>query len=81
MKQMLFTNWHTMRWIRLVSGLFLVVGSWQMHDIWLGAAAGLLLFQAITNTGCCGSGACQIPGPSPHKKPETKSEPLHEVVE
>jgi hypothetical protein len=80
MKQLLFTNWHMMRWIRLMAGLFLGVGSWQMHDLWLGLAAGLLLFQAITNTGCCGSGACQIPA-SPKQATRKQAEPVHEPVE
>ncbi|MCL6523213.1 MAG: hypothetical protein K6T34_01010 [Thermoflavifilum sp.] len=78
MKQLLFTNWHTMRWIRLISGLFLAVGAFQMHDIWLGLAAGLLLFQAATNTGCCASGACQIPIQQQPKQEDNKvQEPVN----
>lgn len=69
-----------MRWIRLISGLFLIVGSWQMRDVWLGLAAGILLFQAITNTGCCATGAC--PMPSSREQPiQKQAEPMPESIE
>ena len=54
-------NWHFMRWLRLAIGLFL---SWQMvqsPDVFTGLIAGVFLFQAITNTGCCGSSGCATP--------------------
>jgi hypothetical protein len=52
-KQVLFTDWHLMRW--------LMVQAIQRHDGFAGAIAIFLLFQVITNTGCCGSGGCDVP--------------------
>jgi len=69
-----------MRWIRLISGLFLIMGSWQMRDVWLGLAAGILLFQAITNTGCCATGACPMPS-SREQSTRKQAEPMPESIE
>ncbi len=55
---MLFTNWHFMRWLRLGIGLFFVWQVTQRPDILTGLIALFLLFQAVTNTGCCGAGGC-----------------------
>lgn len=60
-KQTLFTNWHFMRWLRLVFGIFFIVQAIQMHDLMVGVIAGFFLVTAITNTGCCGAGSCTIP--------------------
>lgn len=59
-RQTLFNGWHFMRWLRLVFGLFFLVQAVQAHDslMWLGA--GFFLFTSLTNTGCCGAGACNI---------------------
>ena len=57
----LLSNWHLMRWLRLAVGLFL---SWQMiqkPDVFTGLITGVFLFQAITNTGCCGASGCAVP--------------------
>lgn len=52
MKQLLFTNWHPMRWIRLAIGLFLIQQAIQYHEILLGFMALFFLFQAVFNSGC-----------------------------
>lgn len=39
MKQLLFTNWHAMRWIRLVIGLFFVQQAIQYHELLYGFIA------------------------------------------
>ena len=57
-KQMIFTNWHFMRWLRLVLGGFIAVQSIQNHDLVPGLIGAFFLYQAITNTGCCGSNGC-----------------------
>ena len=57
-KQTLLYNWDFMRTIRLLLGVFIAYQSVVMHDAFSGAIAGLLLFQAATNTGCCGSQGC-----------------------
>jgi hypothetical protein len=68
MKQLLFANWHTMRWIRLIIGLFLMQQAIQFHEILLGFMAIFFLFQAIFNTGC-GLNDCSI---STIKKPKNE---------
>ncbi len=59
--QTLTTNWHLMRWIRLIFGLFIGVQAILMHDALSGFLASIFLFQAVTNTGCCGSNGCSAP--------------------
>lgn len=59
MKQLLFTNWHAMRWIRLVIGLFFVQQAIQYHELLYGFIAVFFLFQAVFNTGCSLNG-CQV---------------------
>lgn len=60
-KQTLFTNWNFMRWLRLGFGLFLATQAVQFHDAFAGLIATFFLFQAATNTGCCGAGGCAVP--------------------
>mgnify|MGYP003385643801 FL=1 len=57
MKQLLFTNWHLMRWVRLAFALFLFAQAYITHE-WFFLAFGLFfLFQMIFNLGC-GSNGC-----------------------
>jgi len=56
-----FSDWNFMRWLRLGLGVFIGVQAFQMHDPVSGFIAAFFLFQAITNTGCCGSGGCAAP--------------------
>ncbi|GCC51529.1 hypothetical protein SanaruYs_17540 [Chryseotalea sanaruensis] len=57
----LFSNWHFMRWLRLGLGLFVAYQAFTLHDTFAGIIAGLFLFQAFTNAGCCGSVGCAVP--------------------
>jgi hypothetical protein len=67
MKQLLFTNWHAMRWVRLAFALFLFVQAYTNHQ-WFFIAFGLFfLFQAIFNLGC-GPNGCSIPNNKYSKK-------------
>jgi hypothetical protein len=59
MKQVLFTNWHAMRWIRLVIGLFFIQQAIQFHEFLFGVMAAFFLFQAVFNTGC-GLNNCSV---------------------
>lgn len=61
LKQMIFNDWHFMRWLRLGLGIFVAVQAIQMHDTLSGLIAFFFLYQAVTNTGCCGSGGCAVP--------------------
>jgi hypothetical protein len=62
MKEMLFTGWNFMRWLRLFIGLYIIANS-IIDKTYVFALFGLLFtFQAITNTGCgLGSGSCGTP--------------------
>lgn len=62
-KQTLFTGWHFMRWLRLGLGVFIAIQAIQTHDTLAGFIAAFFLFQAVTNTGCCGSNGCAVPTP------------------
>ena len=56
MKQVLFTNWHLMRFIRLALAVFLFYNAFETHE-WFYIAFGLFfLFQVIFNLGCSNNG-------------------------
>lgn len=59
MKQILLTNWHTMRWIRLGIGLFFMQQAIQFQEILFGFMCLFFLFQSVFNTGC-GLNGCAI---------------------
>lgn len=61
LKQTLFTGWHFMRWFRLGIAIFLGIQAIQMHHPVAGFVAAFFLFQALTNTGCCGVTGCAAP--------------------
>lgn len=77
-KQTLFTNWNFMRWVRLGLGLIIGIQAIQNHEPVLGLLSAFLLFQAITNTGCCGSNGCAVPRSkkATHKHEEIEFEEL-----
>lgn len=77
-KQTLFTNWNFMRWVRLGLGLIIGIQAIQNHEPVLGLLSAFLLFQAITNTGCCGSNGCAVPSSkkATHKHEEIEFEEL-----
>ena len=60
-KQRLTTNWHLMRLVRLGLGIMMVVMGIQGHDWAIGLFSVFFLYQAVTDTGCCGSGGCNTP--------------------
>lgn len=77
-KETLLTNWHFMRWLRLGMGLYAAVVALQLHDPLSGFIAALFLFQAVTNTGCCGAGGCAVPS-SKNNSAELKEVDFEEV--
>jgi hypothetical protein len=60
-KSTLFTNWHLVRILRLAFGVFILVQAITMRDALAGMISALFLFQAFTNTGCCGARGCTVP--------------------
>ena len=75
---MLLSNWHFMRWLRLVLGLYLVWQAARRPDIFTGLVAAFFLFQAITNTGCCGAAGCTVPRKKP-AEPNTDEAVYEEI--
>ena len=63
-KQRIFSNWDFMRFLRLALAVFILVEAWMHSDLLVGAVAGILLFQAVVNVGCCGVSGCEIKQPS-----------------
>jgi len=60
MKQILFTNWHITRWVRLAFALFLFAQAYITQD-WFFILFGIFFFvQAIFNF-VCGINGCSIP--------------------
>ena len=61
LKEKGLTNWHLVRIMRLGIGVMLVVMAIQAKDWAMGLFGGFFLYQALTNTGCCGSQECYTP--------------------
>lgn len=68
-KQTLMTDWNFMRVFRLGVGIFFAVQAITTRDIFSGLIAVFFLYQAVTNTGCCGSQGCSttLPKNNPDK--------------
>lgn len=60
MKQLLSSNWHIMRIVRLLFGIFLIFQAVETHQYIFFAFAAFFLFQALFNQGCSANG-CEIP--------------------
>ena len=60
-KQTLLTNWNFMRFLRLGIGIYIAVQSIETQSIFSGIVAVFFIYQAVTNTGCCGSNGCDVP--------------------
>ena len=61
LKQKLFTNWHLVRIMRLGIGIMFLVMGFQGRDWAIGLFSIFFLYQAVTDTGCCGSQGCYNP--------------------
>ena len=70
---MLFTNWNFMRVLRLALGIFIAIQAVETKDALSGVIAAFFLFQAVTNTGCCGVNSCTTP------KTENDSDKTEEI--
>jgi hypothetical protein len=63
-KQTLFKNWSVMRLIRLGAALLIGYQAYLLHDKIAWALSGFFMFQALTNTGCCGVQSCNTLTPN-----------------
>lgn len=59
-KAALTSDWNFMRVFRLGLGLLVLVQSFVIGDYLFSAFGLFFVFQAVTNTGCCGASGCQI---------------------
>lgn len=60
-KQTLLTNWNLMRFLRLGIGIYIAVQAIETLSAFSGVVAVFFIYQAVTNTGCCGSNGCAVP--------------------
>jgi len=54
-------GWNLIRGLRLLIGAYFTVQAIETQEIFSGVIAAFFLYQAITNTGCCGANACAVP--------------------
>lgn len=57
----ILVGWNLIRWLRLVIGAYFAVQAIATQEIFSGVIAAFFLYQAITNTGCCGTSGCAVP--------------------
>jgi hypothetical protein len=57
-KNIIFSNWNFMRFLRLGLAAFVLVEAIRNYDVMFGVLASVLLLQAVFNVGCCSGGAC-----------------------
>ena len=60
-RETLLTDWNLMRILRLALGIYIAFQAVETQSMLSAIFAVFLLFQAITNTGCCGSNGCAVP--------------------
>ncbi|MGV3639518.1 MAG: hypothetical protein ACO1NZ_03295 [Adhaeribacter sp.] len=70
-KMILVRDWHLMRVARLVIGMLIAVQAFQMQSPLIAFFSAFFLFQALTNTGCCGASGCSVkPGSKNDQHPD-----------
>lgn len=78
-RNQLFQNWHTMRWVALFLGLFLGM-NWLVNSAPISGFLFLFfLFQAITNSGCM-VGQCAPGSPAEGGERNLSREPDFEEI-
>jgi len=60
-KQTLLTNWNFMRFLRLGIGIYIAVQAIETQSVFSGIVAVFFIYQAVTNSGCCGTNGCAVP--------------------
>lgn len=60
LKKQLFTGWSFVRVIRLLMSAAIIYMSIAEKNWLFGLLGGLVLYQVLTNTGCC-AGTCAVP--------------------
>ena len=57
----LLYGWNIMRVLRLGMGIFAIWQAFVTREWILGLAGAFLLYMALANVGCCGTGGCAVP--------------------
>jgi hypothetical protein len=57
----ILVGWNLIRGLRLLIGAYFAVQAIETQEIFSGIIAAFFLYQAITNTGCCGANGCAVP--------------------
>lgn len=57
-KYNLVNNWNAIRLIRLALSVIIIVQAVQIHDALFGFLGAFFMYQALSNTGCCGVNGC-----------------------
>ncbi len=57
-KERLLNNWHLMRIVKLAIGLYLFAGAFYMKEWMFGIMGIFFLYQAVSDTTCCGAAGC-----------------------
>lgn len=76
MRETLLSGWNFLRIVRLVLGLALVIQAIQQQFWAAGLLGGLLVFQSLSNTGCCGPSGCRVPPARINKKNNNSVDPI-----
>lgn len=79
LKQMLGSNWHIMRILRLAVGVWIGIEAISSMQLLPGLVSIFFLYQAITNTGCCGAHACNTPTRTARRSAPTEDVEYEEV--
>ncbi len=77
MKQVIFSNWNFMRFLRLILGIAIIVQSAMSGDWTMGIVGLLFTAMPVFNIGCCGTAGCTSPA---KKTYETKNDVTYEEV-
>ena len=58
MKERLLTNWHTLRWLRLIAGLAIAAQALYLKEWMLLVAGTVFAAIALFHGGCCAGNVC-----------------------
>lgn len=79
MKQVIFSNWNFIRFLRLGLGIFIIAQSVIAKDWTMGILGLLFTIMPVFNIGCCGAGGC-VTTPSKRNAETSKDITYEEVV-
>ena len=77
MKQIIFSNWNFMRFLRLGLGIAIIVQSIMAGNWTMGILGLLFTAMPVFNIGCCATGGCSTPT---KKTSETTKDITYEEV-